>query len=116
MKVIKGDGSADFAGTNTFQDNPKEPGGDRSTVTVSSVDVAASAVSASNYLAKDVPMTANSTAKITSLVLGPGERLSLKVKHKIMSSVSLVLKMLLQQSPRDSMIPTLAVAVDHPHK
>ena len=73
MKVIKGDGSADFAGTNTFQDNPKEPGGDRSTVTVSSVDVAASAVSASNYLAKDVPLTSNSTAKITSLVLGPGE-------------------------------------------
>lgn len=73
LKVIKGVGSADFAGTDTFQDNPKEPGGDRSTVTVSSVDVAASAVSTDNYLAKDVPLTANSTAKITSLVLGPGE-------------------------------------------
>ena len=47
----------------------------RSTVTVSSVDVASTAVEVGNYLAKDVANGNNEIDKITSLVIGPGERL-----------------------------------------
>lgn len=75
LKVIKGLNSADFAGTNTFQDAPLGSSVDRSEVTVSSVDVATTAVENENYLAKDVNNTAGNVEKITSLVVGPGERL-----------------------------------------
>ena len=40
LTVVKGIGSADFAGTDTFRDVPKSATATRSTVTVSSVDVA----------------------------------------------------------------------------
>jgi len=74
LYVIKGIGSADFAGTDTFQDNPKDNDGTRTVATVSSVLVATDAVEAENYIAIDDTNDANGIAKITSLVVGPGER------------------------------------------
>ena len=75
LKVIKGLNSASFAGTDTFQDNPKLANATRSTVTVSSVDVDVTAVEDSNYIVKDGTNSANNVDRITSLVIGPGERL-----------------------------------------
>ena len=73
--VIKGINSADFAGSDTFLDNPKLGTATRATATVSSVDVATTAVEVGNYLVKDVSNGNNEIDKITSLVIGPGERL-----------------------------------------
>ena len=75
LYVIKGVGSADFAGSDTFQDNPKEGGGTRGTVTVSSVAVAVTAFETQEVIRKDNAITANTTEEIKSLVIGPGERL-----------------------------------------
>ncbi len=75
LYIIKGLNSADFAGSDTFQDVPASNTATRSTVTVSSVDVASTAVEVGNYLAKDVANGNNEIDKITSLVIGPGERL-----------------------------------------
>ena len=75
LTVIKGDGSADFAGTNTFLDVPRSATGTRSTVTVSSVDVATTAVEGQNYITVDKTNSANNVDRITSIVVGPGERL-----------------------------------------
>jgi hypothetical protein len=75
LTIIKGLNSADFAGSDTFQDVPASNTATRSTVTVSSVDVATTAVEVGNYLAKDVANGNNEIDKITSLVIGPGERL-----------------------------------------
>ena len=44
LTVVKGVGSADFAGTDTFQDVPKDAQGTRTLATVSSVDVATTAL------------------------------------------------------------------------
>ena len=73
--VVKGTNSADFAGTNTFRDNPKVGSTTRNTVTVSSVGVATTAVENENYLYINQDNAANNVIKITSLVIGPGERL-----------------------------------------
>ena len=73
--VIKGTNSADFAGSNTFRDNPKLGATARDVVTVSSVTVATTAVEASNYLYINNDNAANNVKRITSLVIGPGERL-----------------------------------------
>lgn len=75
LTVIKGPGSADFAGTDTFQDVPKNDIATRSLVTVSSVDVATTAVEDANYLVLNKSNTAGNIDKITSIVIGPGERL-----------------------------------------
>ena len=75
LYIIKGLNSADFAGSDTFQDVPASNTATRSTVTVSSVDVASTAVEVGNYLAKDVANGNNEIDRITSLVIGPGERL-----------------------------------------
>ena len=75
LYIIKGVGSADFAGSDTFQDNPKEGGGTRGTVTVSSVAVAVTAFETQEVIRKDNAITANTTEEIKSLVIGPGERL-----------------------------------------
>lgn len=74
LYVVKGEGSADFAGTDTFQDAPKLATASRSTVTVSSVAVATNALEAENYIAVDHANAANNVEKLTSLVVGPGER------------------------------------------
>ena len=73
--VIKGTGSADFTTSSTFQDCPKLAGASRTAVTVSSIDVASTAVETQEYLRKDNTLAADSTEEIKSLVIGPGERL-----------------------------------------
>tara|TARA_B100001250_G_scaffold194370_1_gene167030 strand:+ start:1994 stop:3499 length:1506 start_codon:yes stop_codon:yes gene_type:complete len=73
LYVVKGTGSADFAGSDTFQDAPKLSTATRSTVTVSSVGVATTALE-DNYLVKDVANGNNEIDKITSIVVGPGQR------------------------------------------
>ena len=73
--VIKGTGSADFTTSSTFQDCPKLAGASRTAVTVSSIDVASTAVETQEYLRKDNTLAADSAEEIKSLVVGPGERL-----------------------------------------
>jgi len=75
LTVIKGLNSADFAATNTFQDSPLDGTASRSTVTVSSVDVATTAVEDANYITLNKTNSANNVDRITSIVIGPGERL-----------------------------------------
>ena len=75
LKVVKGLGSGDFAGSDTFRDVPKDNTADRTTATVSSVDVAVTALENENYLTKDKTNAANNVDRMTSLVIGPGERL-----------------------------------------
>ena len=75
LYLIKGLNSADFAGSDTFRDVPASNTATRTTVTVNSIDVATTAVEVGNYLSKDVSNGNNAVAKITSLVIGPGERL-----------------------------------------
>ena len=75
LKVVKGLGSGDFAGSDTFRDVPKDNTADRTTATVSSVDVAVTALENENYLTKDKTNSANNVDRMTSLVIGPGERL-----------------------------------------
>jgi len=74
LYVIKGVGSGDFAGTDTFYDAPKLNTADRSLVTVSSVDVATNALEAENYIIIGATNAANNVDRTTSLVVGPGER------------------------------------------
>tara|TARA_B100000131_G_scaffold102746_1_gene99771 strand:+ start:8056 stop:9498 length:1443 start_codon:yes stop_codon:yes gene_type:complete len=78
LRVIKGTGSADFAGSDTFQDVPASNTATRSTVTVSSVDVATAAVGNENYIIIGKSNSANNIDKTTSVVIGPGERLLVK--------------------------------------
>ena len=75
LKVVKGLGSGDFAGSDTFRDVPKDSTALRTTATVSSVDVAVTALENENYLTKDKTNAANNVDRMTSLVIGPGERL-----------------------------------------
>ena len=75
LYVIKGLNSADFAGSDTFLDNPKLSTATRSTVTVSSVAVATTAVEADNYIIQGATNADHAVAKNTSIVVGPGEKL-----------------------------------------
>jgi len=75
LKVILGTGSAAFAGTDTFRDVPKLNTGTRTTATVSSVTTAQTALAGTEYIAKDVTNASNAVAKLTSIVIGPGENL-----------------------------------------
>lgn len=75
LKVILGTGSAAFAGSDTFRDVPKLNTGTRTTATVSSVTTALTALAGTEYIAKDVTNAANAVAKLTSIVIGPGENL-----------------------------------------
>ena len=78
LKFIKGLNSGDWSGTNTFRDVPKDNTADRTTATISSVDVAAAAVEASNYIVDGLTNGNNEVDKITSLVVGPGETVVVK--------------------------------------
>ena len=75
LYVVKGAESADFAGSDTFKDCPKVNTATRSTVTVSSVAVATTAVEAENYIIDGVSVGNNAINRTTSLVIGPGEKL-----------------------------------------
>jgi len=74
LKVVLGVGSAEFAGTNTFSDVPKSNTVDRTQATVSSVTTAQAAIDTDSYLAVDTTLSANTTDTVTSLVVGPGQR------------------------------------------
>ena len=78
LRIIKSTGSADFAGSDTFQDVPASNTATRSLATVSSVDVATTAVGSENYIIIAKANSANSIDKTTSIVVGPGERLLVK--------------------------------------
>lgn len=74
LKVILGVGSAEFAGTDSFFDVPKSNTADRTLVTVSSVTTAQATIAADTYVADTITNQANNTDTITSLVVGPGQR------------------------------------------
>jgi hypothetical protein len=74
LKVILGVGSAEFAGTNTFFDVPASNTVARNTVTVNSVTTAKDAIDTDTYLAIGSTNSANNVDTITSLVIGPGQR------------------------------------------
>lgn len=74
LKFIKGTDSPDFSGTDTFRDVPRDNGAQRSIATVSSVDVATTASEAENNIITG-SNSANDVTRVTSLVVGPGERL-----------------------------------------
>ena len=73
LYVVKGIGSADFS-TDTFRDVPKLGTASRSLVTINSVAVATTALEAENYIVDGVTNGNNEVDKITSIVVGPGER------------------------------------------
>ncbi len=75
LKVIKGINSADFTTSDTFRDCPISSSASRTLATISSVDVATAAVEASDYIAVGKANGANNVDKITSIVIGGGERL-----------------------------------------
>ena len=74
LKVILGVGSPEFAGTNTFRDVPRDNTATRTVATVSSVTTAKGVISDNDLIADGVTNTANTTDNITSLVIGPGQR------------------------------------------
>ena len=74
LDIILGPGSAAFSGSETFFDVPALGGASRSKVTVSSIGQAQTALSGDEYLAQGAANANNAVAKITSLVVGPGER------------------------------------------
>ena len=73
LYVIKGIGSTDFANSDTFKDVPKLNTASRSTVTVSAVTAVAD-LDDENYIVNGVTNGNNEVDRITSLVIGPGER------------------------------------------
>jgi plastocyanin len=68
LKVTLGVGSPDFAANDEFLDTPKTPGGSRTTAEVSSV----TEVLAEDYIAYGKTVSANSTDKLSGVVLGSG--------------------------------------------
>ena len=78
LKVILGVGSAEFAGTDTFDDVPRDNTADRTQATVSSVTTAKAAIAAGTFIANDVTNAANNVDTITSLVVGCGGRIHVR--------------------------------------
>ena len=74
MKVIKGHNSPEFAGSLTFKDAPLLENLSRNTATVNSVTVASDVLEDENYIVNGVTNGNNEVDRITSLVIGPGER------------------------------------------
>ena len=72
-KIITGEGSADFVGSDTFYDVPKIGSASRSLVTISSVDEASNAISSTDQILHD--KNVNGDVRLTSLVIGPGQSL-----------------------------------------
>ena len=75
MYVIKGTNSADFTTSDTFLDVPALNTGTRTTVTISSITTATTAVETKHYIRKDNTLAQDVTEEIKSLVIGPGQRL-----------------------------------------
>jgi hypothetical protein len=74
LTVIKTGNSADFATSDVFQDVPSSDTISRGFATVNSVDVATTAVEAQHYITLNKTNDANNVDRITSLVIGPGQR------------------------------------------
>ena len=74
LDIILGPGSAVFSGSETFFDVPALGGATRTKVTVSSIGVAQTALEGDEYLAQGAANGNSAISKITSLVVGPGER------------------------------------------
>lgn len=75
LTVIKTGNSADFAASDVFQDVPVSDDVSRGFATVNSVDVGVTAVEAHHYITIGKTNSANNVDRITSLVVGPGQRL-----------------------------------------
>jgi hypothetical protein len=75
LRVCLGAGSANFAGTNTFRDNPISQTATRNTATVSAVVAGSSDLDAESYIIIGKTNGANNIDRTTSLVLGPGQKL-----------------------------------------
>ena len=75
MYIIKGTNSADFTTSDTFLDVPALNTGTRTTVTISSITTATTAVETKHYIRKDNTLAQDVTEEIKSLVIGPGQRL-----------------------------------------
>ena len=73
ITLTTGDGSADFVATDTFYDAPFDGGSARSLVTINSVDVAATAVTDTDWIVYDKIISGDT--RLTSLVIGPGQAL-----------------------------------------
>ena len=69
LKVSLGSGSTAFIATDTFYDSPLEAASDRTLATVSSV----TDISAEDYILYGKSISANTTERLTSLVVGPGQ-------------------------------------------
>lgn len=74
LKIILGIGSSEFSGSDIFRDVPKVASINRSDVTVSSVTTAKAAIDTNTYLVVDSALSNNAVDNITSLVIGPGQR------------------------------------------
>ena len=74
LNIILGINSPAFVATDTFLDLPLDTTAVRSTAEISSVDVNVTDIPASSYLAVNVTNAANNVDRITSLVVGAGER------------------------------------------
>lgn len=74
LKIILGPGSSGFAGTDTFFDAPLDTDATRAKATISSVDTDITALEDGQLIVDGMDNTANNVHRITSLVLGPGER------------------------------------------
>jgi len=75
LTVIKTGNSADFAASDVFQDVPISDDVSRGFATVNSVDVGVTAVESHHYITIGKTNSANNVDRITSLVVGPGQRL-----------------------------------------
>ena len=78
LKVILGVGSPEFAGSDIIRDVPALNTADRTEATVSSVTLAKAAVDGNSYIAYDVTNAANNVDNVTSIVIGPGERVHVR--------------------------------------
>lgn len=74
LTVIKTGNSADFQASDVFQDVPVSDDVSRGFATVNSVDVGVTAVEAQHYITIGKTNSANNVDRITSLVVGPGQR------------------------------------------
>lgn len=72
LDVILGEGSAAFAGSDTFEDTPLASASSN-TATVSTVTTDATAIADDQYFVNGKATSANATERYTSIVIGPGE-------------------------------------------
>lgn len=71
VKLVTGEGSADFAASDTFFDVPSIGATTRQTATISSIDTAANAIDSADQILHDKNI--NGEHRLTSLVIGPGQ-------------------------------------------